>query len=206
MDGIWDHPYVIDSENQDRYPLVKPWPTIPITVDVNPKSLNLKSKGNWITVYMEVPVFYDVNNIDVASIKLNNAFSVDFSAPTQIGDHDMDGISDLMVKFNRTQLESYIYNVLGIKYGQVTFEITGKLIDGTPFEGSDTIQVNYAGDINNDGTINIVDLGVISAHWYPGPPIGPLGYDVNADINRDGMVNLLEVAIISANWGATPIP
>jgi parallel beta-helix repeat protein len=24
-DGIWDHPYVIDVNNQDRYPLVNPW-------------------------------------------------------------------------------------------------------------------------------------------------------------------------------------
>jgi parallel beta-helix repeat protein len=24
-DGIWDHPYVIDADNQDRYPLVNPW-------------------------------------------------------------------------------------------------------------------------------------------------------------------------------------
>jgi len=29
-DGIWDHPYVIDANNQDRYPLVNPWtPTLP---------------------------------------------------------------------------------------------------------------------------------------------------------------------------------
>ncbi len=24
-DGIWDHPYVIDADNQDRYPLTNPW-------------------------------------------------------------------------------------------------------------------------------------------------------------------------------------
>jgi len=29
-DGIWDHPYVIDENNKDRYPLVNPWiPTLP---------------------------------------------------------------------------------------------------------------------------------------------------------------------------------
>jgi parallel beta-helix repeat protein len=29
-DAIWDHPYVIDADNQDRYPLVNPWsPTSP---------------------------------------------------------------------------------------------------------------------------------------------------------------------------------
>ena len=28
-DGIWDHPYVIDADNQDRYPLVNPWTPTP---------------------------------------------------------------------------------------------------------------------------------------------------------------------------------
>jgi len=32
-DGIWDHPYTIDADNQDRYPLVEPW--TPILGDVN---------------------------------------------------------------------------------------------------------------------------------------------------------------------------
>jgi len=27
-DGIWDHPYVIDDNNRDRYPLMKPWSAV----------------------------------------------------------------------------------------------------------------------------------------------------------------------------------
>ncbi len=32
-DGIWDHPYILDADNQDRYPLVEPW--TPTLGDVN---------------------------------------------------------------------------------------------------------------------------------------------------------------------------
>jgi len=32
-DGIWDHPYIINADNQDRYPLVEPW--TPTPGDVN---------------------------------------------------------------------------------------------------------------------------------------------------------------------------
>jgi len=173
------------------------------TVDIDPDTLNLRSKGQWITAYLELPTGYDVNNIDVSTIRLNDIFSVDSTAPAQIGDYDMDGISDLMVKFNRTRLESYIYNVLSKKYGEATLTITGQLYDGTPLKGSDTIFVNYAGDANNDGTINILDAALISAHWYPGPPIGPLGYDPNADFNLDLRVNIADVGILSVNWGQT---
>jgi len=209
MDGIWDHPYVIDSENQDRYPLVKPWPTIPATLDVNPDTLNLRSEGQWITAYIELPEGYNVSDIDVSTILLNDTIPVSLldvpapePVPTEIGDYDEDGIPDLMVKFDRAMVESFIYNQ-EIIYGDVALTITGELLDGTPFEGTDIISVNYAGDINNDGTINILDVGSISARWYPGPPAGLLGYDMNADFNNDGAVNILDVGILSVNWGQT---
>jgi len=56
------------------------------------------------------------------------------------------------------------------------------------------------GDVNGDGEVNIIDASGVSAHWYPGPPIGPLGYGREADINDDREVNILEVSIVSANW------
>ena len=57
------------------------------------------------------------------------------------------------------------------------------------------------GDVNDDGIVDIFDIGYISAHWYPGPPVGPLGYDVNADINGDGAADISDIGITSACWG-----
>jgi parallel beta-helix repeat protein len=59
------------------------------------------------------------------------------------------------------------------------------------------------GDVNGDMKVDIVDAAGVSAHWYPGPPIGPLGYDLNYDINGNGEINIIDSAIISANWGRT---
>ncbi len=59
------------------------------------------------------------------------------------------------------------------------------------------------GDANGDGIVDIFDIGAISAHWYPGPPIGPLGYGKEADINYDGSVDIFDIGITSANWGNT---
>lgn len=57
------------------------------------------------------------------------------------------------------------------------------------------------GDVNKDGIVDILDIGVVSAHWYPGPPIGPLGYSSVADINHDGSVDIFDIGIVSAHWG-----
>lgn len=59
------------------------------------------------------------------------------------------------------------------------------------------------GDVNHDGIVNILDAGKISAHWYSGPPVGPLGYNPAADLNNDASVNILDASMVSANWGKT---
>jgi len=179
-------------------------------VDIDPNTLNLRSKGKWITAYIQLPEGYSATDIDASTILLNGTISPVLD-PTYgfvtnpsgyLVDYNNDGILERMVKFDRATVESWIYHTQGITYGNVALTLTGKLFDGTRFEGTDIIFVNYPGDANNDGVINIVDLSVVSAHWS-GPPPGPSGYDVSADFNRDGTINMLEVSTISANWGRT---
>jgi hypothetical protein len=115
------------------------------TVDIDPNTLNLKSKGKLITAYIELPEGYDVADIDVSSIILNATISVDSDAPTAIGDFDSDGVPDLMVKFNRAEVISYILDNIEMedKFGTITLTVSGYLNDGTPFEGTDTIKIIY---------------------------------------------------------------
>ena len=63
-----------------------------------------------------------------------------------------------------------------------------------------TVIVTIPGDVNGDRAVNILDAGLVSAHWYPGPPVGPLGYNVNVDINNDGDIDIFDVAIANTNW------
>ena len=63
--------------------------------------------------------------------------------------------------------------------------------------------VALQGDANLDHLVNIVDAACISAHWYPGPPIGPLGFDLNSDLNGDGLINIIDSSIVSSQWQQT---
>jgi hypothetical protein len=111
-----------------------PPPTIEAIVDFDPDTLNLRSKGKFVTVYTLLPLGYDVSQIDVATIKLNGIVS-SLATPIEIGDHNNDGIVDIMVKFDRAAVQG----VLSI--GElVEVIITGKLA-GICFKGSDTIKV-----------------------------------------------------------------
>jgi len=111
-------------------------------IEIEPETLNLRSKGRWITSFIELPIGYSPSDIDVSSIDLNTTIPAEVK-PTAIGDYDSDGILDLMVKFNRTTVINYILSVTETPTLSSTLALTlrGKLNNGAPFEGTETIRV-----------------------------------------------------------------
>ena len=143
-DGRW---IALDSQrsgNRDIWKARIIWPSIAMDVDIKPDTLNLQSKGKWITAYIELPEGYDVADVNVSTTMLNETVPAELS-PTTIEDYDNDGIADLMVKFDRAAVVQCILDHVPIKarFMSVTLTMTGKLDIGTLFEGSDTIRVIF---------------------------------------------------------------
>lgn len=119
-------------------------PVIEASIDIRPETLNRKSRGRWITAYVELPEGYDVGEIDVSTVAVTEIDEAELAdpiyaeeKPTSIGDEDGDGIPDLMVKFDRQALTGY----LEVEAGERLLTISGALSDGTRLQGSDTIRV-----------------------------------------------------------------
>jgi hypothetical protein len=72
-------------------------------LDFDPNTLNVKSKGKYVTCYVELSEGYDPWDIDVSSVVLNGAVAAEMR-PTGVGDYDMDGIDERMIKFSRSDL------------------------------------------------------------------------------------------------------
>jgi hypothetical protein len=130
------------------YYLISAPSLIQATIDIDPDTLNLKSKGRWITCYIELPEGYNVSEIDVSTILLNDTIPAE-AHPTGIGDEDEDGIPDLMVKFDRASVIDLIKDNIDwsspektepLTY-KITLTVTGALYDGTLFKGSDVARV-----------------------------------------------------------------
>ena len=104
-------------------------------VTLDPQTFNLRAMGHWVTAYLEPPALFTADQIDVSSIRLNGQVSVDPTAPVAIGDHNGNGVPDLMVKFDRGAVE------LTLSEGAaVPVTVTGT-VDGHAFSGTAMIRV-----------------------------------------------------------------
>ncbi len=106
-----------------------PCGAVPATIGIGPKTLNLKSNGNWVSCTIKLPVEYDVNNIDPTTVVLKGD---NFEVGGEYGEF---GSNCLMMKFDRQELISYL------SLGDVELTVTGEFYSGGSFAGSDTINV-----------------------------------------------------------------
>ena len=129
VNNIPAQPYIVRSTESEITPVIR------VTIDFDPDTLNLKSKGEWITVYVELPVGhgYAVGDIDVGRTFVEGLLEVQHSDV-------QDGV--LMVKFDRQDVIIYLESVVGvIPPDDIPLAVTGELKDGRRFEGSDIIRV-----------------------------------------------------------------
>jgi len=120
---------------------------------INPDTLNIPSSGRWMTAYIEIPSGQNVSakDIDLSSIEIKDKFGVkhliDSAAPSEVVDSDNDGVSELMVKLDRSDLADSLKDSLGWEDGQsdeatVDFTINGGFKNSScKFKGSDSIRV-----------------------------------------------------------------
>ena len=101
-------------------------------IDIDPNTLNLNSKGKWITCYLWLPEGYNVADVEPNTVMLGYSIPADwiwFDEETQL----------LMAKFRRSAVESWL--IEQELSGEVELSMTGALIDETTFGGTDTIRL-----------------------------------------------------------------
>ena len=116
------------------------------SVDIEPKTLNAKSKGEFVTAYIELPAGLRPEDIDLATVRIGPVpavtdpkYSFVTNPEEYVVDHDGDGILERMVKFDRKALIEYLQGIAE-QAGKcnVTLTLTG-YVNGKPFEGSSVV-------------------------------------------------------------------
>jgi hypothetical protein len=136
---------------------------VPIEFVFKPETILLGSQGSPRRVqgFLEPPPPYTTDDIDVASIRINNVVPVDLTGPpVAVGDEDGDGIPDLKVYFSRSALE------LVLPLGEaVEVKVTGLLGSEAGFEGYDTVRIR-GGRVLNPAADQVVAPGEVFTVTY----------------------------------------
>jgi parallel beta-helix repeat protein len=192
-DGKVDTPYVIDSNNSDHYPLIKPY-TSPVGHDVEvfdvvaAKTVIGKGFSGNITVYI-------VNKGAYAETFNVTAYANDTAIGTQqVTNVDPTEETALAFTLNANSLVKGKYNIsayAGPVLGE-TDTADNRLEDGL-------VTIAMRGDINADGIVNVIDVSIVARAFGTHP--GYAKYNPNADVNDDGATSILDISLVAREFG-----
>jgi len=104
-------------------------PVIYVEIDIKPTTLNLTSTSRWITCRIWLPEDYNVTDVNTATVYLEHQ-----AQPEWIWFNQKQNL--LMTKFNRSEIQNILEPAR-----EVELTVSGYLLDGTYFLGTDTIKV-----------------------------------------------------------------
>jgi len=186
-DGIGDTPYAIDENNQDRYPLMKPWTNIVVSEVTSPR--NIVGQGYSSYTYVSVQnQGWNTETIDI-TIYAN-------TTPT---------IQEQMTLASRSSVNAtLIWDSSSLSKGNYTISAIADTVPGETDTADNSLTDGWAvitiiGDINGDFKVDIKDLVLVIKYFgsYPSHP----KWNPNADVNSDGKVDIKDLVLVIKHFG-----
>jgi len=211
-DGVGDTD--LPHWNVDYYPLMAPWPwpheiditTItlsynttvvyptwggPLQINVTAKNEGTSSESFNVTArYENTTGTYTIDTQNVTNLApgANTTLTFTWNVPPLPGYPN-----------NKTAAWPYPTYTISANASVVPYEVDTS--DNSHVYG--TVKVQWPGDANGDGHVNVIDQGLLGNAWLS--KYGDPKYDPRVDFNGDGKVNILDLGILAANWLKGPL-
>jgi parallel beta-helix repeat protein len=189
-DGTGDTPYNIDVNNQDNYPLMKPWPSHDIAVTNAYPSRTLIGQGYSVTISATIANQGDFSeNISIAVYADNTLISTKVLSSTHRG------FTTVTFTWNTTgfALDDYI-----IRADITPVSGEADTTDNTYTYG--TVVVTTPGDVNGDRKTNNSDLIELSRAY--GSSTSAPDWNPDCDINSNNLTDVFDIFILGKNYGS----
>lgn len=128
--GFWGDgtPFSINFNTSETHSHINLIPVVYANVKIKPETLNLASKGKWISCHIKLPEDYNVADVNSATIRLQGQVPADW-----IWFNEKQNV--VMAKFPQSEIAEIL------EPGDVELTVTGYLMDGSYFVGTDNIKV-----------------------------------------------------------------
>jgi parallel beta-helix repeat protein len=184
-DGIGDTPYNVSENNQDGYPLMQEWTNMAIAAISPSKAAVGQGQKVNITIIVQNQGWDAVTT------------SVTLYANTTI----LSSFTNIALSERTQTTLNYTWQTASFDKAKYFISANATAIPGETNTADNnmtggSVLVTIPGDINGDGTVNILDAITLGNAFLATP--GSSNWNPNADINSDNTVNILD-AIILAN-------
>jgi parallel beta-helix repeat protein len=189
-DGIGDTPYRVDAYSVDNYPLMNPWTHHDVLLLKNEPCKALVGNGYPFCVNVTISNRGDHSeNLDVSVYANTTLISAHVETILASGKS-----TTITVSCDSTGLLKGCHSITAC-----ACPVPGETntVDNTLTEG--IIYIVLAGDVNNDGKVDLKDVYAI-ARRYGRHPWEPL-WDPSCDINDDQVIDLKDYFIVCKNFG-----
>jgi len=191
-DGIGDTSKYIYYNNQDWYPLMKPYG--------GPRDIGVASVTISKTVVEQGTRCLTINIKIINYGVETEAFNITAYANTTVINQ-----TQITLQSRNSTTLTFAWNTSCLAKGKYTIKA---VIDTVPEETAiedntltGIVHVTMLGDCYPDGKINIYDLVIVAMAY--GTQIGNPDYNSNADLNDDDKININDLRIIAKNYGKT---
>jgi thermitase len=200
-DGIGDTPYILDANNIDNYPLMKPYGDLnDIGITSVTTTKTVVGQGYNLTVSVKI-LNYDVSTA---------IFNLTMCANQTI----VQTFTNIVLTSRNSVTMTFNWNTTSVAYGNYDLKAIVDTVEGEKNTADNSfiygvISVVIPGDVNADGIVEMMDFFILSQHYMHSPPDGHMLGTVlyhecyNADVNDDGIIEMMDFYILAQNFMKT---
>ena len=190
-DGIGNTPYKLQgslSPSMDFLPLVQTLGVCDVAVTAITASSAFVGRGETVSI--------------TVNVKNEGSFSESFGVTTYYNDTAIGSQSVAGLAPGTSQTMTFSWSTVGVPSGPYIIRVVADTIPGETDTVDNTRSLTlcllFQGDVNRDGAVNFLDIGIIGDVFLKGS--GQPGYDPSADVNGDGSVNFLDLGIVGSEF------
>jgi len=173
----------------DYYPLMSPWSEHDVAI---------------VSVTLSATEVYVGQVVNITVVAANEGEASETFTVTVYANATVVNFTSVTLASGDTTTLTVSWNTTGVTPGNYTISARASTV---PHENDtadntfvdDTVKVKILGDVNGDGTVNILDALLLRAAF--GSTLGEPNWNPDADLNQDNVINLLDALLLRDHYG-----